>query len=158
MSRGGNNPTIVCEGVDVPKVAREIVEDIMRNCGQVRRSISCINGENQQLTSIDQVCVSSSRVYVPIALHEEFRKEIRAAAQGYTSTGRLGPLQNAGQFARLQQLFETCTAEGSTFLTGGMMRDGPGFFMEPTIVDNPAHDSTVANEEAFGTKTFRSLR
>lgn len=37
LSSGGNNPTIVCQGVDVPKVAHEIVEDVMRNCGQVCR-------------------------------------------------------------------------------------------------------------------------
>jgi acyl-CoA reductase-like NAD-dependent aldehyde dehydrogenase len=33
---GGNNPTIVCEGIDVAKTAQEIVKDVMRNCGQVR--------------------------------------------------------------------------------------------------------------------------
>jgi len=38
-NRGGNNPTIVCEGVDVAKTAQEIVEDVMRNCGQVCSSV-----------------------------------------------------------------------------------------------------------------------
>lgn len=94
--------------------------------------------------------MSSSRVYIPSSLYEDFRKEVHAAATGYPATGRLGPLQNEGQHARLTKLLAKCEEESWKVLAGGKLGEGTGFFMEPTIIDNPPEESLVATEEAFG--------
>ena len=95
--------------------------------------------------------MSSSRIYIPGHLYDEFRKEVQLAANGYTATGRLGPLQNLVQQTRLRKLLTTCEEENWNVLAGGKLIDGAGYFMEPTIIDNPPEKSLVAIEEAFGT-------
>lgn len=94
--------------------------------------------------------MSSSRIYIPSNIYEEFRKEVQIAANGYTATGRLGPLQNVAQQTRLRKLLTTCEEEKWNVLAGGKLIDSAGYFMEPTIIDNPPEGSLVAIEEAFG--------
>lgn len=63
---------------------------------------------------------------------------------------QLGPVQNASQFAKVKALIETSRSAGHTFVTGGDVPEGRGYFVPVTIVDNPPESSEVVQEEAFG--------
>lgn len=53
---------------------------------------------------------------------------------------------------RIANLLAECAAGDLHFLAGnGKMENGTGYFVKPTIIDNPPTDSLVATEEAFGT-------
>ncbi|MDE2455724.1 MAG: aldehyde dehydrogenase family protein, partial [Burkholderiales bacterium] len=62
----------------------------------------------------------------------------------------LGPVQNLPQYERVKQLIAATRAAGHRFLTGGDLPDGPGYFIPPTVVDNPPDDARVVVEEPFG--------
>ena len=65
----------------------------------------------------------------------------------------LGPVQNAMQYERVQGFFKDIEKEGQKVAVGGTVpsSDSAGFFIQPTIIDNPKEDSRVVLEEPFGT-------
>jgi acyl-CoA reductase-like NAD-dependent aldehyde dehydrogenase len=50
---------------------------------------------------------------------------------------KLGPVQNAPQYRKVKEYFDDCAANGYTFATGGSWSGGKGYFIAPTIVDDP---------------------
>ncbi len=63
---------------------------------------------------------------------------------------RLGPVQNEMEYVKVKDYFEDCVRHGYKFATGGRIEEGPGFFIEPTIVDNPPAASRIVQDEPFG--------
>lgn len=62
-----------------------------------------------------------------------------------------GPSQNSMQYGKLVDLYEHGSKEGWKFALGGdPSRKGSGYFLPPTVVDNPPDDSRVVVEEQFG--------
>ena len=61
----------------------------------------------------------------------------------------IGPVQNAPQFRRVQDLIEDSRKNGYTVLEGGSVPNA-GYFIPLTLVDNPPDDARVVVEEAFG--------
>ncbi|MCQ8188583.1 aldehyde dehydrogenase family protein [Streptomyces rugosispiralis] len=47
-------------------------------------------------------------------------------------------------------LIEDTVASGAKFLVKGDIPDGPGYFVHPAVVDNPADDSDIVRLEPFG--------
>ena len=41
-------------------------------------------------------------------------------------------------------------SDGLRFLSGGEPSGGPGFFVPPTLVDNPPDEARIVREEVFG--------
>jgi succinate-semialdehyde dehydrogenase/glutarate-semialdehyde dehydrogenase len=63
---------------------------------------------------------------------------------------RVGPLHTAeGRTEITEQLQDALDGGGELVLGGGEI-EGKGYFVQPTIVANPATDSRVAREETFG--------
>ena len=64
----------------------------------------------------------------------------------------LGPVQNAMQYERVQGFFNEIEKQGQKVVVGGTVPDsnGKGFFIQPTIIDNPKEDSRLVIEEPFG--------
>jgi acyl-CoA reductase-like NAD-dependent aldehyde dehydrogenase len=62
----------------------------------------------------------------------------------------LGPLQNRMQYDKVCALIETTRQSGATFLCGGEIPDGPGYFIPPTLVTDIADDSPLVAGEQFG--------
>ncbi|MCL4122314.1 UNVERIFIED_CONTAM: hypothetical protein GTU68_044669 [Idotea baltica] len=50
----------------------------------------------------------------------------------------------------LRRLVQAAVANGATTELGGNPIAGPGFFYEPTVLGNVAHNSPIAGEEIFG--------
>lgn len=66
----------------------------------------------------------------------------------------LGPVQNSMQYEKVQTFFDDVEQKGYKVAVGGKTPDSNGYFINPTIIDNPADDSKIVTEEPFGTYLF----
>jgi acyl-CoA reductase-like NAD-dependent aldehyde dehydrogenase len=136
LELGGNDPAIVLPDVDVDLVAKELFWAAFQNSAQF--------------------CVAAKRIYI----HADIYDRMAQALVDYAATVTvgdgshqgvdLGPIQNRMQFDKLKDLLADARAQGLRFLAGGEIKDGAGFFVPITIIDNPPEDARVVREEAFG--------
>lgn len=75
---------------------------------------------------------------------------------GLADNHSLGPLQNAMQYDRVMDLLRDIKTSGLDIPTGERNSGDPkgkGYFIRPTIVNNPPQSSRIVREEPFG-KTY----
>ncbi|MDM0021099.1 aldehyde dehydrogenase family protein [Variovorax saccharolyticus] len=136
LELGGNDAAIVMPDVDVAKVARRLFMGAFLNSGQV--------------------CIAAKRIFVHDSIYAAFAAAFVAAAKaapmgpGHQEGVLLGPVQNRPQYERVKDLIAATRDAGHRFLTGGEVPEGPGYFIPPTVVDNPPDDARVVVEEPFG--------
>ena len=66
-----------------------------------------------------------------------------------------GPIQNSMQYERVKGFFAEIETQGQKVAVGGKNEYGSkGYFITPTIVDNPPDDSRIVVEEPFGEVSF----
>ncbi|PYH89733.1 ALDH-like protein, partial [Aspergillus ellipticus CBS 707.79] len=142
LELGGNDPAIVCAGVDFEEVAAKVAHFSFLNSGQI--------------------CLAIKRIYVHASIHEAFRAALVRVQGMRVGNGMhegvfLGPVQNRMQCERVQGLLADVRREEQegrgAVVAGGTVRTEPepeGYFVAPTVVDQPAEDSRVVVEEAFG--------
>lgn len=106
-----------------------------------------------------QVCFCIKRVYVHEDIYDaflsgfvDFVKTLKSG--GSTDTeATFGPSQNSMQYGKLVDLYNHGAKEGWKFALGGdasEKKGSNGFFLPPTVVDNPSEESRVVVEEQFG--------
>jgi acyl-CoA reductase-like NAD-dependent aldehyde dehydrogenase len=73
-------------------------------------------------------------------------------ADGMENGAVLGPVQNQLQFDRVKELLADIESQNLNLATGstGASTLGQGYFIIPTVVDNPPDDSRIVVEEQFG--------
>ncbi|CAL2056770.1 Aldehyde dehydrogenase [Streptomyces murinus] len=136
LELGGNDAAVLLDDIDVDRIADRLFWAAFRNCGQV--------------------CMAVKRVYAPARLHAEVvealaqRAKSVAVGPGLDPDTRLGPVNNAPQLARVEQVTEQALADGARAAAGGQPLDGPGYFFAPTILTDVPPDSPVVTEEQFG--------
>ncbi|MEU1659553.1 aldehyde dehydrogenase family protein [Streptomyces griseofuscus] len=136
LELGGNDAAVLLDDIDVDRIADRLFWAAFRNCGQV--------------------CMAVKRVYAPARLHAEVvealaqRAKSVAVGPGLDPDTRLGPVNNAPQLARVEQITEQALADGARAAAGGQRLDGPGYFFAPTILTDVPPDSAVVTEEQFG--------
>jgi len=136
LELGGNDPAIVLDDVEVRSVADGIFGGAFANNGQV--------------------CSAIKRVYVPEAKYDEMVEALaeRARAvpvgEGTDPRSKLGPINNAPQFARVKELVADALAGGAVAAAGGQPMDRPGYFFEPTILAGLSDGVRIVDEEQFG--------
>ena len=136
LELGGNDPAIVLEDADPAKVSHAIFAAAFNNNGQV--------------------CSAIKRVYVPEAIYGDVLEGLTAEAaavtvgDGTVPGTKLGPINNAPQFARVKELVSDALSHGATATTGGAARDGAGYFFEPTILTDISDGTRIVDEEQFG--------
>ncbi|PMD32632.1 aldehyde dehydrogenase [Hyaloscypha variabilis F] len=138
LELGGNDPAIICPDVDVQAVAEKMAGLAFLNSGQV--------------------CIAVKRIYVHENIYEEFRAamvkkvESYGVGNGLQKDVFLGPVQNRLQFDRVKEFLDDIRQEKQVVCTGGdvLQTKERGFFVQPTIVDNPPDDSKIVREEPFG--------
>ena len=59
-------------------------------------------------------------------------------------------MQNKMQYDKVVGIIKDTKKTGATFLTGGDIPPGPGYFLPPTLVTDIADDSRLVQEEQFG--------
>lgn len=136
LELGGNDAAVLLDDVDVERIADRLFWAAFRNCGQV--------------------CMAVKRLYVPVRLHADIvealaqRAKTVAVGPGLDPATELGPLNNAPQLARVEELTRRALADGARAAAGGHRQDGPGYFFAPTVLVGVPPDSPVVTGEQFG--------
>ncbi|MEU7473519.1 aldehyde dehydrogenase family protein [Streptomyces sp. NPDC044984] len=136
LELGGNDAAVLLDDVEVERIADRLFWAAFRNCGQV--------------------CMAVKRVYAPARLHAQVvealaeRARTVAVGPGLDPDTRLGPVNNAPQLARVEQITRRALADGARAAAGGHRPTGPGNFFAPTILTDVPPDSPVVTEEQFG--------
>lgn len=112
-----------------------------------------------------QVCLCLKRLYIHESIYEQFRdalvKQVSGAkvGNGFDEGVTHGPIQNSMQYERVKGFFAEIEKQGQKVAVGGKNEHGSkGYFITPTIIDNPPDDSRIVVEEPFGESPFRSPR
>jgi aldehyde dehydrogenase (NAD+) len=134
LELGGNDALVVLDDVDIQATAKRVFAIAFNNAGQV--------------------CISAKRIFVQNGIHDAFCDALATLAgkavvgHGLEEGSRIGPVQNAKQFASAKQALAQAAADG-TIIAGGHARDGDGYFIEPTIVRDISDESPVVRDETF---------
>ncbi|MGW5075307.1 NAD-dependent succinate-semialdehyde dehydrogenase [Rhodococcus sp. NPDC004095] len=136
MELGGNAPFVVFDDADLDAAVDGAMAAKMRNGGEA--------------------CTAANRLIVANAVREEFTARLteRIAAMtvgpGYDEKNQIGPLITEKQRSSVAELVDDAVAAGARVRTGGGPVDGPGWFYQPTVLDNVPTDARIVAEEIFG--------
>ncbi len=103
-----------------------------------------------------QSCCAVERIYVHEKVYDRYIKEFTDEVKSWkigtpTEEGvYIGPLSRKEQIVFLEQQIADAVQKGATLLTGGKRIDRKGYFFEPTVLINVAHDMQVMQDESFG--------
>ena len=137
---GGKNASLVLGDADIDSAAETILAGAYTQGGQR--------------------CTATSRVVVTRDAHGPLLEALVARAEGIRvgngldeETG-MGALINQRQIDKALEAVEKGKADGATVATGGSRLKGSeydhGYFFPPTVIDDVAADSWLAQEEIFG--------
>jgi len=136
LELGGNDPAIILDDVDPKAIAKQVFFASFVNSGQV--------------------CMAIKRIYAHEQIYDELCDALVAEAKkakvgnGLDPATELGPLQNKMQYDKVVDIINDTKKAGATFLTGGEVPSGPGYFLPPTLVTDIDDDSRLVKEEQFG--------
>ena len=137
LELGGNDPAIVLPDVDPEAVAEQLFWAAFSNTGQI--------------------CLATKRLYVHADVYDRLVTALAKLAKtvtvgdGTQEGVQIGPVSNRRQYETVINLLQDTEANGYRFLTGGLPdNDEPGFFIRPTIIDNPPEQARIVREEQFG--------
>ncbi|MEO6041900.1 MAG: aldehyde dehydrogenase family protein [Croceibacterium sp.] len=136
---GGKSPNVFLPDADFASAVPKGVLGAMRNVGQS--------------------CAAPTRMVVPASRLAEV-EALAAEAAGAIIVGDpldeatvLGPLANAAQFAKVQELIQSGIDQGAKLVCGGTgLPQGlnHGYFARPTVFSEVTPDMRIAQEEVFG--------
>ena len=111
------------------------------------------------MTNTGQSCNAPTRMLVQREIYDRTVEEAAEIAQSIEvgpahAEGRhIGPVVNATQFEKVQDLIQTGIDEGAHLVAGGTGRPegfNKGYFVRPTVFADVTNDMTIAQEEIFG--------
>ena len=136
LELGGKAPVIVFNDADISAVVENLRETGYYNSGQD--------------------CTAPCRVIAESGVHDEFVAELTSAV-GDISTGdptddsvEMGPLVSGEQLDRVAGFVDRAREAGGEVTVGGSVREGAGFFYEPSVVIGVDQASEIVQREAFG--------
>ncbi len=136
LELGGKTPQIVLADADLDTAVKGISLGLFFNQGEV--------------------CAAGTRVLVHRSLCDGVIDALAGAADAqvlgdpFDSATTMGPLVNSSQRDRVLGYIDKGRTEGARLVAGGSRRDGPGYFVRPTIFADVDNDMTIAREEIFG--------
>jgi len=136
---GGKSPNVFLDDADFAQGVAKGVLAGMRNVGQ-----SC--------SAPTRMLVPESRLAEVEALAAQAVAGIKVGNPQDDQT-TMGPIANAPQFRRVQEMIAAGIDEGARLVCGGLGRpEGieQGFFVRPTVFSRVTPDMRVAQEEIFG--------
>jgi betaine-aldehyde dehydrogenase len=135
LELGGKAPVLVFDDVDVEAAAAAIAGAGYFNAGQD--------------------CTAATRVLVQSGIASDFTDALAEAARA-TRVGApddpeafFGPVNNAGQLARVQGFLER-TPEHARIVAGGDRVGDRGYFLQPTVVAGLEQGDEMIQDEVFG--------
>ena len=136
LELGGNDPAIVLPDVAPGDVASQLFWGAFENCGQV--------------------CSAIKRVYVPAGKYKQYLEALAVVAaaavvgDGLDKATQIGPINNAQQFERVNELVDDAKRHGARVIHGGARIGDRGYFYAPTIVGDVTDGIRLVDEEQFG--------
>ncbi|WP_328316668.1 aldehyde dehydrogenase family protein [Streptomyces sp. NBC_00388] len=131
LELGGKSANVILPSADLAKAVGVGVANVMGNSGQT--------------------CSAWTRMLVHRDQYDEAVALAAAAAAKYVPGGRMGPLVNAKQLARVRGYIEKGIEEGARLVAGGP--EAPlerGYYVSATVFADVTPDMTIAQEEIFG--------
>ncbi len=136
LELGGSDPFIVLDTDDLSAVARQAVAARMENAGQA--------------------CNASKRMIVMDSLYDDFVSEFTKAMSEQvpgdpTDPGTtFGPLSSEHAAQNLMAQIKDAVDKGATVHLGGERIEGPGAFVQATVLSNVTPEMRAYREELFG--------
>src|SRR5579875_1903397 len=135
MELGGNAPFIVFEDADIEAAVQGALIAKMRNVGEA--------------------CTSANRFHVSERVADQFAEKL-AEKMGAMKLGRgveedveVGPLIDDTQRGKVSELVQDAIGRGARAVVGGQVREGAGYFYEPTVLTDVPDDAKLLSEEIF---------
>ena len=125
LELGGKNALVVCDDADLDNAVEWSLASAFSNAGQR--------------------CAAASRLVVFNAVYDEFRRRVVEGALSYET----GPVISEASLERILGALE-----GAHVIAGGKRADRPGWWLEPTIVEDVAPDAALSCSELFGPVTI----
>jgi succinate-semialdehyde dehydrogenase/glutarate-semialdehyde dehydrogenase len=136
LELGGSDPFVVLADADLEAAASYAVRSRFQNTGQS--------------------CIAAKRIVVEESVAEEF-SELLVAKVGDLRVGdpmdpntTIGPLAREDLRDAVTSQVDRSVQQGARVLVGGRPADRPGFYYEPTVLDQVTADMPVLREEVFG--------
>ncbi|MFF0905192.1 UNVERIFIED_CONTAM: NAD-dependent succinate-semialdehyde dehydrogenase [Kocuria sp. CPCC 205316] len=137
LELGGSDPYVVLDTADVQESARAAFATRMANTGQA--------------------CNSNKRMIVMADVYDEFVAELTRQAEALTPgdpaddvPGTYAPLSSRSAAEGLARQIQDAVDAGSTLHAGGRLLEGPGAYLEPTVLTGITPDMAAHHEELFG--------
>ncbi|KUM38307.1 NAD-dependent succinate-semialdehyde dehydrogenase [Arthrobacter sp. EPSL27] len=136
LELGGSDPFIVLDSDDLDATVKAAVSGRMGNAGQA--------------------CTASKRFIVVEDLYEAFVEKFTARMSAIKpgdpllAETRFGPLSSQSAADGLIEQIQDAVDKGATLRTGGHHVEGPGAYVEPTVLTNVTPGMRAFSEELFG--------
>lgn len=137
LELGGKAPVVIFADADLEAAAKGVRSGGYWNAGQE--------------------CGAACRVLVHESVAEEFTKhlarEVGSIIVGGPGTGddtELGPMISKTHYDRVLEAIEAARNDGHTIAIGGNPIEGPGYFIEPTLITDVPAGSRIGRTEIFG--------
>jgi len=136
LELGGKSANIIFADANLDRASRNASSGIFFNAGQV--------------------CSAGSRVLVERSAYDEVvdrlvarAKTIKVGSPDAPDT-TMGPVVSAGQMKTVLNYIDIGRNEGASAVIGGARIGQKGYYIQPTIFANVAHEMRVSQEEIFG--------
>lgn len=136
LELGGSDPFIVLDAEDLDATVKAAVSGRMGNAGQA--------------------CTASKRFIILEDLYEEFVEKFTARMSAIKpgdpllADTRFGPLSSQDAADGLIEQIQDAVDKGATLRTGGHHVEGPGAYVEPTVLTDVTPGMRAFSEELFG--------
>ena len=139
LELGGKNPFVVCDDADLDLAADLAVASAFIDAGQR--------------------CASGSRILVFDSIYERFRAAFLARVAkvkvGSGAEDECGPVISKANLDRLIAQVKGAVSRGASLVAGGdvVKALAPGYYMQPTVLENVPPSDDVSQTELFGPVT-----
>ena len=141
LELGGKNPNIIFADCDYEEMLSATIRSSFSNQGQI--------------------CLCGSRIFVERAIYERFKTDFvgRVSAlkigDPLATETNIGAVVSKPHLEKILSYIDLAQTENGKILCGGKQvklegRCKQGYFIEPTIIENLAHDCRTNKEEIFG--------
>ena len=133
LELGGKNSLIILDDADIELAAENIAWGAFLHSGQI--------------------CMTSGKILIHQKIYAQVKQRVIEKVKKFVvgnpceSHVTIGPLINAKQAQRVEQLVNVAVAEGATGEVGGR---ADGVFFEPTVLSNVTSNNPIFSEEIFG--------
>lgn len=178
LELGGKNPTLVFGDVELDQAVQTAAMAAFENQGEVGSGLSPLScfyylssAERRgvqsgkmshrggpvrinQLTTIPQICLCGSRIYVESSIYDAFVAAFTAYVQATYKCGeRVGAVVSHQHYTKVRSYLLLAQSEGATFSTASTIPPADpadGYWIPPTILTSVPPASRLLQDEIFG--------